>query len=631
MNARANTRGLSLAESLAGLPGLVVNARYNFSVGDRITNRGFGARTQFGVRGIRIIFDDMPVTFADGQSNLEMIDLQNLSYIEFLRGPGSSLYGNSSGGILLIHSKPISENRFLSSVSSTAGSDGLLLFNGLIEGRTGNSSVSLSYTNFRYSGFRDHANAEYNRVFVKFGLDLSPKDNILISAGFVKFDALNPGSLTKQEFDEDPAKANPLVISNEAGQDGGQAQISGTWKHQSDSISNLKLTVYGIHRSVVNPIIGKIIDLPQYSGGMVAFYNTKFPIGSKFLDWSIGTEIAMRFNDRKNYVNDNGQKGSLIVDQNEQVLGGGAFSQVLWPATEKLNINASLRYDLTHFGVQNHLQSSSGSDSDGRTMKALNPSIGLIYRIAKSFRIFGNLSTSFETPTATELVNTPEGTGGFNPGLNPSHALGYELGLRGYIKAILTYDLVAYVINTKDELIPFQVPSAPGQDYYRNAGTTLHRGGEATLRFLPFSFMELSASLTYTDAVYKDFVINEINYSGNSIPGISLVHGVAELKFTQSKGFYLSLLLQNFGKMYVNDANSAYTDHYGLMDLGLGSGAIEMGNTRIVNIFLSGGISNIFNKKYVTSISVNAAAERYYEPGPGRTFFINARFDFGLR
>ena len=167
MNVRNNTRGLSLSENIAGLPGLQVNSRYNYAVGDRITNRGFGARTQFGVRGIKIVLDNTPVTFADGQSNLEMIDLQNLSYIEFLRGPGSSLYGNSSGGILLIHSNPVGEDRFLSSISSTAGSDGLLRLNGHIEGRRGNSEVAMTYTNFRYSGFRDHANAEYNRAFVK--------------------------------------------------------------------------------------------------------------------------------------------------------------------------------------------------------------------------------------------------------------------------------------------------------------------------------------------------------------------------------------------------------------------------------------------------------------------------------
>ena len=447
----------------------------------------------------------------------------------------------------------------------------------------------------------------------------------------MKFDALNPGSLTREEYDTDPGIANPLVISNEAGQDGKQVQISGTWKHQSDSASNFKATVYGIHRSVDNPIIGKIIVLPQYSGGLVAFYNSKLTIGSKILEWSAGTEIAMRFNDRKNYVNINGQKGTLIVDQDETVFGAGMFFQVLLPATEKLSIDAALRYDLTYFGVQNHLQSTSGSGSDGRTMKALNPSLGLIYQVAKNVKIFGNISTSFETPTSTELVNTPEGTGGFNPDLNPSRALGYEFGMRGYINALLAFDLAAYVIHTKDELIPFQVPSAPGQDYYRNAGSTLHRGGEAAFRFVPFSFLEISASLTYTDAGYKDFVVDEINYSGNSIPGVSRVHGVAEIKLSQSEGFYLSLLLQNFGKMYVDDANSASTDHYGLIDLGLGHAPIEIGRTRIINIYLAGGISNIFNKKYVSSVSVNAAAGRYYEPGPGRTFYLNARFEFGVR
>jgi iron complex outermembrane receptor protein len=149
-NARISTSGLSLSESITGLPGLEINARYNYAVGDRITNRCFGARTQFGVRGVRIVFDDMPVTFADGQSNLEMIDLQNLSYVELLRGPGSSLYGNASGGVLILHSKPINDDRFLASVSTTAGSDGLFHWNGLLEGRIGKTELSGTYTDFHF-------------------------------------------------------------------------------------------------------------------------------------------------------------------------------------------------------------------------------------------------------------------------------------------------------------------------------------------------------------------------------------------------------------------------------------------------------------------------------------------------
>lgn len=622
---------MSLAESIAGLPGLEVNARYNYAVGDRITNRGFGARTQFGVRGIRIVYDDMPVTFADGQSNLEMIDLQNLSTVELLRGPGSSLYGNASGGVLILHSKPIGDNRFLSSVSTTIGSDGLFRWNGLVEGKTGKSGISASFSDFYYTGFRDHASAEYKRTFFKLVSNLTVNDNLQVEAGVVKFNSLNPGSLTKEESEQYPGKANPSSISNAAGQDGNQVQFAGTWRHQIDSSSQFKLTVYGIHRSVVNPIIGKIVVLPQYSGGVVAFYNSMIRVGERTLEWSAGTEIAMRFNNRKNYVNNGGQEGNITINQLEQVIGTGVFLQALYPVTGKLNIDACLRYDLSYFGAQNRIIiAGSTSNSGERYMNALNPSIGLIYHLFKNIRLFTNISTSFETPTSTELVNRPDGAGGFNPDLNPARAVEYEAGIRGYINPLITYDLAGYVIRTKDELIPFQVPATPGQDYYRNAGSTLHRGGELTFRFSPVSFIDFITSLTYIDARYKNFLVKDIDYSGNNIPGISRVHEVAELKLHHSKGLYFSFLMQSFGKMYVNDANTEATSRYTVFDLGLGHEGLLFGKKQVKKIILSCGISNLFDRHYVTSVSVNAAANRYYEPGPGRTWYINARFDFGI-
>jgi iron complex outermembrane recepter protein len=632
MNTRKNTQGLSLSETLAGIPGMVINARYNYAVGDRITNRGFGARTQFGVRGIRILYDDMPVTFADGQTNLEMIDLQNLDYVEFLRGPGSALYGNASGGILLLHSNPITDYKFLSSLSSTYGSHGLFRLTGQVELRTGKTGILLNATDFSYSGFREHSSSDLKRAFLKINSDISSRNNILFEAGTVRFNALNPGSLTREEYERDPTLANPMSVSNAASQDGSQSQIMATWKHLSDSISNFKITLYGISRKVVNPIIGKIVVLPQYSIGATATYNSEFAIGRKKLSWSAGTEIAMRNNDRKNYININGEQGSIIVNQKESIIASGFFLQGLLPASEKLNIDACLRYDLTHFGVNNLLADTAGGNPvENRNMSALNPSIGLIYRVLQNMRLFGNISTSFETPTSTELVNTPEGLGGFNPELKPARALQYETGLRGYISSILTYDIAAYIIQTRDELIPYQVSSAPGQDYYRNAGSTLRKGGEAALRFTPVSYLELNASLTYIDASYKDFTIEETDYSGKKIPGISRIHGVAEIKMEQKNGLFISLLLQSFSKMYVNDANSESSDPYGLFDIGLGHNGFAFGKHKVSSIKLSGGISNVLNKKYISSVSVNAAANRYYEPGPGRTFFINGRIEFGSR
>lgn len=629
LDIRENTMGLSLAENLASLPGLQVNARYNYAVGDRITNRGFGARTQFGVRGIKIVFDDVPVTFADGQTNLEMIDLQNLSYVEFLRGPGSSLYGNSSGGVLLIHSRDISENTFRSSVSSAIGSNGLFRWVGSVEGRKGKTAMAANYTEFHYNGFRDHASANYNRVFIKSVTDLSQKDKLQIEAGYVKFNALNPGSLTKAESVSDPTAANPASVANAASQDGNQVQLSGSWKHRTGK-SGLNITMFGIHRSVVNPIIGKIIVLPQYSGGLVASFNSESSFLGKSVQWSAGSETALRFNNRKNYTNNNGVEGIISINQKEQVAGSGLFLQAHYPEAAKVSLDVCLRYDLNYFGVSNMMPAVENA-SGNRLMKSFNPSIGIIYHLFKDTRFFANISTSFETPTSTELVNRPGGAGGFNPDLNPAHAIEYETGLRGYLNPGITYDVAAYFIRTKNELIPFQVETAPGQDYFRNAGSTIRRGGEATLRFSPVAVMDLISTLTYIDACYKKFTVKGSDFTGNLIPGINHFHWDTELKCHNSKGFCFSIKMENYGKMYVDDANSESTKTYTLVDLIVGHDGLTLGKNWKKSFIFSGGISNLFNRKFITAVTVNASANRYFEPGPGRTIYVNLRFEIGKK
>ncbi len=628
--ARINTQGLSLAENIAGLPGIVVNARYNFAVGDRITNRGFGARTQFGVRGVRIVMDDMPVTFADGQSNLEMIDIQDISYFELLKGPGSSLYGNASGGVLLIHSNPLSQDQIHSYASTTMGSNGLLRLNASVGCTSGRTRVEGSFTNFNYKGFRNHSLAEYNRGIVKLVSTISTTDIVKVNAGFVHFDALNPGSLTKQEVNQNVSLANPSSISNAAGKNGIQSQIAGTWNHQSDNGTFFEMTVYGIHRSVVNPIIGKIVELPQNSGGITAVYNSKLNIKGEIINWSVGTDMAFRFNNRKNYTNNKGVKGDLNLSQEEQILGTGIFLQVFAPITSKINIGGSIRFDQTDFGVIDKLVNDSNINNSGRrVMNGVSPSVGLVYHITRSLNCFANISTSFETPTSTELANRPDGAGGFNSGLNPSHALEYETGFRGYINPIFTYDITGYIIQTKDELIPFQVPLAPGQDYYRNAGSTVHRGGELAIRYLPFTYLDVVTSLTYIDAYYKNFTVKGVDYSGNKEVGITPIRVTAELKFHTFAGFYCSTLMQSFGKVFANDENTASADPYTVFDFGIGYDGFSWGNLWASKFIFSGGISNLFNTRYISAVTVNAAANRYYEPAPGRSFYLNARIEFG--
>jgi iron complex outermembrane receptor protein len=203
--------------------------------------------------------------------------------------------------------------------------------------------------------------------------------------------------------------------------------------------------------------------------------------------------------------------------------------------------------------------------------------------------------------------------------------------LRGSVSSKLKYDLTGYIIHTRDDLIPFQVPSAPGQDYYRNAGSTVHRGGEFSIRYLPFTFLEATASVTYIDAYFKNYVVDEINYRGNKMPGVTPIREVMELKFHAQQGLYGTILMQNSGKVYVDDANTATAESHTVFDLGVGHTGISLGSSWVTKLVISGGLSNVFNTRYITAVTINAAANRYYEPGPGRTVYFNARVEFGKR
>ena len=631
METRKNIQGLSLAEAVAGLPGLEVKARYNLAVGDKITNRGFGARTQFGVRGIRIILDDIPATMADGQTNVEMIDLQDLSYVELLRGPGSSLYGNSSGGVLKLYSNPLPSEPFHFSLSSTNGSDGLFRWNSTIGATLAKTKVAGSYTDFSYGGYREHSKADFRRAIMKLSSSLSPSDILQISAGYVHFVALSPGSLTKQEAEQDPKLANPLSVQNKAGENGTQYQASATWKHKHDTISLLRISIYDSYRYVKNLIVGKIIELPQNAGGIDVVFDRKIIVMGKVVDWSVGAEAGFRLNNRKNFVNNSGSEGELFLNQDEKVINAGLFTQAIVPVALKIDIAGSIRYDQTFFGVTDLLYNLQNPDNSGnRTMKGVSPALGIIYRLSKSLKCFANISTSFETPTSTELANRPGGVGGFNPDLNPSHALEYEAGLRGSYSNILQYDLTGYIINIKDELIPFEVlPDAPGgQDYYRNAGSAVHRGAELSIVYYPIASLKARMSLTYIDAYFKNYVVKGIDYSGNKVPGITPIRIAAELTYNTPVKLYASVLTQTFGKVTANDANTAKADPYTIFDLDIGHDGISFGKDKKTKLILSGGISNIFNTHYISSVTINATADRYYEPAPGRSFFLNARLEF---
>ncbi|MEX2571846.1 MAG: TonB-dependent receptor [Gemmatimonadota bacterium] len=622
--------GLGLDEALGGIPGVQVDNRYNFAVGDRVSIRGFGARTPFGVRGVTVLVDGIPATLPDGTTNLNHVDLGYLRRVEVVRGPSSSLYGNAAGGVIQFESEapppvPISQE-----VGVTGGSDGLLRFHSTTGGQSGGANYLLNVTRLTYEGYREFQDANNLQINGSLGGEVAGGDLRLVGS-FVDYEANNPGSLTAAALAEDPTQAAFINVAHQTGEDGRQAQLGASWNLPMGQ-GELRFAGYGLTREIDNPIPGNVIDIERIGGGLSALYSSAEMPSIANARFSLGAEADVQNDDRQNFdisFGSNEVSTSPSVAQDEQIVGGAVFTQLTAQPADRLTALAGLRYDVTRFEADDRLISATNPDDSGsRTMSAFSPSVGLTYEIAEALSLYTNVSTSFETPTATELANQPSGAGGFNPELEPQRTVSYEAGMKGLLPGTATYQFAVYRANIDDALIPFT--PANQRVYFRNAGSAVHQGLEAGLTLALFEGMRANVAYTYIDASFDEYVVETFedgelvvdDYSDNQIPGVAPHRIDGSLMYTSPLGAYATVEARYSDEVPVNDSNSAHADAYTLLDLRTGLEAVGIGNF-VVEPFV--GVTNLLDEVYVTSPSLNHVAGRYYEPGPGRAFYAGAQ------
>jgi iron complex outermembrane recepter protein len=617
---RRGRAGLALDETLRAIPGVQVDNRHNYAVGERIAVRGFGVRSPFGVRGVRVLVDGIPATMPDGQTSLDHVDPARIARAEVVRGPAASVHGNAAGGVIQLESVPApgaplgSEARFL------AGSHGLQRLESSFGGRVGGTSWQFAGSRLETAGHRAHSDARSARFSGQldhaaaaglFRLVLHAADN----------DARNPGSLTAAELADDRTRANPFNLQRATGKSSQHAQLGALW-HQEMPAGRLELAAHGVSRSVENPITVRIIELDRLAGGTRA----TFSAGSRGgLRWSVGGELDAQRDDRRNFDNADGERGELVVDQLERVTGVAAFADAFIPAG-RVSALAGIRYDRVRFAVEDRLVAAGDPDDSGnRVLDALSPSLGISVAAGRR-RLYANLTTAFETPTTTELANRPDGAGGFNPGLEPQRTRSVELGAKGRLGAGGYYELAVYRAAVEDQLIPYQVPEAAGRDFFRNAGSSVHRGVEAGL-VLAREATGPRARLSYThaDARFQDYVARGEDYGGNRVPGVAPHRLEAALSW-HGRGWFAGLDTRWSSRMPVDDANAFHSAAHAVLDARLGLSDVRAGWAR-ASPFL--GVNNVFDAAYDASVVVNAAGSRFHEPAPGRTLYAGVSVRFG--
>jgi iron complex outermembrane recepter protein len=627
--------GASIAEALQGLPGVQVQNRYNDAVGELISIRGFGARSQFGVRGIRVLVDGIPATLPDGQSTLDHLDLGSLGRVEALRGPGAALYGNAAGGVLSFRSRTPPASPIRQEVRVVAGDYGMRRLQSVTSGSVGGASYLLSLGRHEWEGFRTRVGGGEGEVYgTSFREQLNGTFVLPALGGELRFalnhldlDSENPGSLNWTDYSLGDRRAFPGNVNQGTGKTIRQSQIGSTWVGPVGD-RELELTSHYIRRDLSNPIPSAVVDVDREAGGFRGILRTGDPVagtaGAGTLWWALGFEAEAQFDDRFNWTNRGGERGVLTVDQRERVSAGAVFVQALLPINGILDAMTGLRYDRIQFSVRDRLPRAPGApvESGSRTLDSASPSFGLHAAFSRGFGAYMNLSTAFETPTTTELANQPEGAGGLNRDLDPQVGITGELGARGLLGEVAAWELALFHTVLYNELVPFEVESAPGRRYFRNSGRSEREGMEAALQFTPDPAVSARIALSTNRARFRNYQVAGVDYSGNPVPGVApyRVEGILRLG---PGPWFAELRAETMGAVVTNDANTPGSEAPArtLVDLRAGANEVRLAGLR-VSPFV--GVTNLMDQVYVGSVAVNAFGARYFEPGPGRSLYLGA-------
>ena len=614
---RPPSAALTLAEALRSVPGLQVQSRYNEALGERIVMRGFGARAQFGVRGVHVAVDGIPATMADGQTTLNHLDLGRLHRAEVLRGPAAAAYGNAAGGVLLLSTVPPSLARSPATAAATAGSDGLVRLRGTAAREGDGPAWIASVAREWRDGYRPHSGADRWQLTGRLDAPVAGGLLRLVTHG-VAYDADNPGSLTPDQYAADPHQAQAFNVAQRTGEDGRHAQLGAAWERTYRDVW-LEAAGYGLVRSLGNPIPPAIIDLDRAAGGARVLVRGGGD-GLARAGWAVGVDAAALGDERRNHQNDGGARGELVLDQTERVRSVAAHAQALLPLLDRLGLFLAARYDRVAFSADDRLVTPEDPDDSGRrSMDAFSPTAGVRLDLLENLSLIANVGTAFETPTTTELVNRPDGAGGFNPALEPQRTLSWEAGLRATIAGALRLEATAYRARIRDALVPFEVESAPGRQYFRNAAGAVHQGGELMAE-LRTSDVDVVAGYGRTDATFTSYATDEASFDGLTVPGVRPWTVGVDVLVRALPALTLEIGYESAGEMPVNDANDAHAPGYHLFDL---RGAVPVRAGRWV-VRLHAGVDNALGETYVASVVPNAFGARYFEPGPGRTFFLGA-------
>lgn len=611
---------LTLSGYLNNIPSLYLQGSQNFSQDERVSIRGFGAQSSFGIRGIQILVDDIPHTLPDGQSQIDGLDLHNLAYIEVMRGPNSALYGNSSGGVINIKTKSPDDDQWRLALNKGSFDTHQVQLYG--NKHLDDINFGFAVNHIERDGYREHSDFERRSITGHFDWQITPDWYIKLHSQLMDSPtALDPGSLTQIQAATHPQSARDRNVEYQAGEQVKQKKYTLTTRYQLNDNNNINVQLYQYDKEFKNRLPfkhGGQVNLDRNFWGSNVQYATSSFLQSIDAHLVVGLNYQYQDDFRQRYNNlSGGQRGKLTLAQQELINSSALYSQLTANLTKQWLVNLGARYEQNKIEVTDKFLTDQ-DQSGQRIWKNSSINVGSSYQLQNDDVIYANISESFQIPTTTELYN-PALIGGFNPNLRPEQATNYELGYRGQFNTNHTYDIAIFTIDIKDALTPFYSSNPEVETtFYQNAGELTRQGIEISTQHTLSDEISLTNQYSYSDFKFGLFETPKGDYSHNKQAGIPKHKASSQIMLMPSEDLSFNLNLLYVGDRYVNHSNVESADHYFLATIGVNK-TFQLNDAEVK---LSLTINNIFKENYDDNIRINAFGQRYYEPAPQQEFMF---------
>ena len=626
---------MDLSEGVGRIPGIVVQNRYNYAQDLQVSSRGFGARAAFGVRGVRLLQDDIPLTMPDGQGQTALFDLDGANRIEVLRGPFAALYGNSSGGVIhLLSALEAKKPQFRA--SGTNDEEGTWRGALNFAGAFGPTDFSGNLARFDTEGFRDHSAAQRDtaNLWLRYRPDEASTLTVLGNA-LDQPDTQDPLGLTQEQLDADPTQAGLGAVAFNTRKSIEHLQGGLTYERKLSGQDSVRVLGYFGDREVEqylsNPSdaitgSGGVVDLDRKFGGTGLRWNHAGSLAGAPYEFTLGAEYDRMEERRRGYVNVLGERGELRRDQDDVVYSFDQYLIGSWRPAERWQIAGGLRRSEVHFESTDYfIVDINPDDSGSLEFESTQPVAGLLFQATPAIGLFASIGEGFETPTLSELAYRPDGAPGMNFALEPADSTNMEAGVKMRLGEHSRLNATLFRSDTKDDIVTGPAPF-PGRNTFVNAERTRREGAElAASTAVLDSSLTLDLAYTYTRARFEEFVnFAGLDLSGNQLPAVPEHSVYAELVWRPSSGFSAGLEGRWADRVYVDDINSAFAESYVVFNLHAGLRQ-RIGGWQFEE-FLR--VDNVADENYVGSVVVNAVNGRFFEPAPPRTFLLGFTASF---